>query len=88
MESLPKLWSGNITLKERQGQKETVKGVWQRAREGAHKLFEGQLARKCAKDWVLCWIPGPGITPKVLKVVQPFEHRETITDLEEMLQKL
>lgn len=54
MESLSQLWSYNITLKERQGQKETVKGVWQRAREGTQKLFEGQLARKCAKDGVLC----------------------------------
>ena len=65
-----------------------MKGVWQRAREGAHKLFEGQLARKCAEDWVLCWITGPRIAPEVLKAVLPFEHRETIIDLEEMLQKL
>lgn len=30
----------------------------------------------------------PRVTPKVLKVALPPEHRETITDLEEMLQKL
>lgn len=65
-----------------------MEGVWQQAREGAHKLFEGQLARKCAKDGMLCWITGPRITPKVLKVVLLLEHRETITDLEEVLQKL
>lgn len=85
---MSKLWAYNITPRERLGQKETVKGVWQPAREGAHKLFEGQLARKCAEDWVLCWITGPRIAPKVLKVVLPFEHRETIIALEEMLQKL
>lgn len=72
----------------RKRQKGTVEHVWQQAREGAHKLFEGQLARKCAKDGMLCWITGPRITPKVLKVVLLLQHRETITDLKEVLQKL
>lgn len=70
MHCLSKLWAYNIALK-----KETVKGVWQRARKGPHQLFDGQLTRKCANDWVLCWIMGPGITPGVLRVVLLFEHR-------------
>lgn len=43
----------NIALK-RWEQNETVKSVWQRAREGTPKCFDGQLARKHAKDGVLC----------------------------------
>lgn len=50
------------------GVKEALRGAWQRAGEGAHRLSEGQLARKCAKDRVLGWITGPIITPKDLKV--------------------
>lgn len=52
------------------------------------KPFEGQLARKCGKDYVLHWITGQRITPKAIKVALLFEHRKTIIDFEEMLQKL
>lgn len=31
---------------------------------GNSELFESQLARKCAKDYMLCWIIGQRITPK------------------------
>lgn len=53
-----------------------MKGVWQRARKGARKHFDGQLARKHANDWVPGWIVGPGITPKVLRGFGPLEHRD------------
>lgn len=43
----------NIALK-RWERNETVKSVCQRAREGTPKCFDGQLARKRAKDGVLC----------------------------------
>lgn len=75
-----------ITLKE-DGPKRNCGRCLATSKRGAQRPFDGQLARKCAKDWALPWIMGPRMTLGSSEWPCRLSP-ETITGLKDMPQRL